>query len=275
MEHPIYQKNLFNQKVYLVTGGGSGLGLQIAKELGCLGASIFICGRTEEKLINAQALLNEDDIKCEYAVCDLRLEDDVKKMVSACMEKFGRIDGLVNNAGGQFPCPTKDLSLRGWESVVQNNLTSIFLTSKEVLNQSFMKIGEGAIVNILAQNKNGMPYMAHSGAARAGVENFTMTAAYEWAQYKVRINSVAPGIIETSGLDTYSDEFKKILPTLKPKIPLKRFGTSSEVSAMVLFLLSPAGSYMTGSHIRIDGGVSLSGQVIDLPNYEANQPYTF
>ena len=235
----IYKNDLFLHKVILITGGGSGLGRCMAQELSQLGATVFIAGRTEEKLKRTAAEIISSGGKADWALCDIREEQDVQNLMQTILERHKTLHGLVNNAGGQFPCPLEDISKNGWEAVIKNNLTGAFLMSKEVVKQTFKENG-GVIVNILADNRNGMPMMGHSGAARAGVENLTKTAAVEWAKYKIRVNAISPGIIESSGLETYDEKFKKLMKFFKPRIPLKRFGIDREVSAAVAFLLSPA-----------------------------------
>ena len=175
-------------------------------------------------------------------------------MVAEVIARHGVINGLVNNAGGQYPQPVRDITLKGWDAVVRNNLTGGFLVAREVYVQS-MEANGGAIVNIIADIWGGMPTMAHSGAARAGMLSFTETAACEWSQSGVRVNAVAPGWVASSGFDTYSAEMQAELRSLKTKVPLQRYGTESEVSAAIVFLLSEAAAFITGSCIRVDGGV--------------------
>ena len=155
---------------------------------------------------------------------DLREEDQVKAAVDGVLKWGGRIDGLVNNAGGQFPAPLKDISLNGWNAVIRNNMTATFLMSKEVYLRSMEQHG-GAIVNVGADFELGMPGMGHNGAARAGQTNFTYTASVEWAHSGVRMNSVIPGFIASSGLDRYPERAHDVLRNVKGKVPLKRHGT--------------------------------------------------
>ena len=181
----------------------------------------------------------------------------MQEVVGAVLADYGRIDFLVNNAGGQFSAPLEKISAKGWDAVVRTNLTGGFLMAREAYTQ-WMKQNGGAIVNMIADMWNGMPNMGHSGAARAGMLNFTETAALEWAP--VRVNAVAPGWIASSGLDQYPPEMREHIRALPDKVPLGRLGTESEISAAIVFLLSPAAAFISGSCIRIDGGV---------PNVEA------
>ena len=171
---------------------------------------------------------------------------------AAVLADFGRIDFLVNNAGGQFMSSLEKISANGWDAVVRTNLTGGFLMARETYTQ-WMKQHGGAIVNMIADMWNGMPNMGHSGAARAGMLNFTETAALEWAP--VRVNAVAPGWIASSGLDQYPPERREHIRALPQKVPLGRLGTESEISAAIVFLLSPAAAFISGSCIRIDGAV--------------------
>jgi citronellol/citronellal dehydrogenase len=184
--------------------------------------------------------------------CDIREEDRVRDTVTAVSNDLGRIDFLVNNAGGQFSSPLAKISARGWDTVVRNNLTGGFLMARECYTQC-MAAGGGAIVNIIADMWQGMPGMGHSGAARAGMLNFTETAACEWAP--VRVNAVAPGWIASSGMDHYPPEMTAHIRSLPKKAPLGRLGTESEVSAAIVFLLTPAAAYISGSCLRVDGAV--------------------
>ncbi len=249
----IFNADLFAGQSVIITGGGSGIGRCIAHELASLGAKAVITGRKQEKLdIVAQEIV-DDGGKVETQAFDIRDEEIVRDNIAAILSRVGPVDGLVNNAGGQFTARLEDISQKGWETVVRTNLTGGFLVSRELLNQSMNKTG-GSIVNIVADFWNAMPRMGHSGAARAGMVNFTQTAAVEWAHYGVRVNAVAPGLTATSGLETYDETHKETIRQRSKKIPLHRMGTESEMSAAVLFLLSPAAGFITGETIRVDGG---------------------
>jgi citronellol/citronellal dehydrogenase len=174
---------------------------------------------------------------------------------------------LVNNAGGQFHAPLEAITHKGWETVVRTNLTGGFLMARECYTQ-WMRGNGGAIVNIVADMWNGMPGMGHSGAARAGMVNFTMTAAVEWGRAGVRINAVAPGWIASSGFDTYPDSVKPMLRSLKRHTPLQRLGTEAEVSAAIVFLLSPAAAFISGETLRVDGAAPNAKRHHELPPHD-------
>jgi citronellol/citronellal dehydrogenase len=250
----VFAPGLFDGKSIIVTGGGSGIGRCIAHELSHLGARVVLTGRKPEKLETVAAEIAEDGGSVDCEAFDIRDEEAVKAGVAAILERNGPVSALVNNAGGQFPALLKDISQKGWETVIRTNLTGGFLMSREVLNQCMQETG-GDIVNIVADFWQGMPFMGHSGAARAGMVNFTETAALEWAHFGVRVNAVAPGIIASSGLDTYDEPAKERLRERLSKVPMKRFGTEAEISAAVVFLLTPAAAFISGETIRADGAV--------------------
>ncbi|WP_323844551.1 SDR family oxidoreductase [Microbulbifer magnicolonia] len=256
-----YQSQLrpgsFSGQTHLVTGGGSGIGRCIAHELASLGAHVVLIGRSAEKLALVAEEIRSDGGDCSLHSLDIRDEDAVRDTVAAIVQARQCIHGLVNNAGGQFPAPLEQIKSKGFEAVVRSNLLGGFLMAREVFLQS-MKTHGGSIVNITADNVGGMPMMGHSGAARAGMENLTETAALEWAAHGVRVNAVAPGYILSSGFDTYDPEFlRELLPGFRDSIPLYRLGEEAEISGAVCFLLSDAASYITGQTLRIDGGSSL------------------
>jgi citronellol/citronellal dehydrogenase len=250
----IFREGLFTGQVIVVTGGGSGIGRCTAHELAALGATVALVGRKPERLATAAAEIAEDGGNASAHPCDIREEDTVAATVAAILKTHGRIDGLVNNAGGQFQAPLEAISQKGWETVVRTNLTGGFLMARECYTQ-WMREHGGAIVNIVADMWQGMPTMGHSGAARAGMVNFTETAAGEWAASGVRVNAVAPGWIASSGMDHYPAEMGESIRAMKTHVPLGRLGTESEVSAAIVFLLSKAASFVTGATLRVDGAV--------------------
>lgn len=250
-----FRPGLFADQTIFVPGGGGGLGRCIAHELAALGAHVVLAGRSMEKLERTRREITEDGgrvLGCYSA--ELRDEGAVRQLVTRVLDTHGRIHGLVNAAGGQFPAELAHLSLNGWNAVIANNLTSYFLLSREVFTQCFDAYG-GNIVNIGADHDRGMPGMGHNGAARAGLSNLTYTAAVEWAAAGVRVNCVIPGFIATTGLDRYPDTAWDSLRTVVRRAPLQRHGTAAEVSAAVVFLLSEMAAYITGIELRVDGGM--------------------
>jgi citronellol/citronellal dehydrogenase len=164
------------------------------------------------------------------------------------------------------------ISKRGFDAVVANNLTGGFLMMREVFNQSMQRHG-GAIVNMTADFRNGMPGMGHSGAARAGMSNLTMSAAFEWAHAGVRVNAVSPGWVASSGMDTYKGAVAAMIPKLRAHVPLRRLATEAEVSAAIVFLLGPGASFITGVTLQIDGGASLGNPVFPSLDHDRSVPF--
>ncbi len=272
----IFAPGLFAGQTIVVTGGGSGMGRCIAHELANLGADVALVGRTLEKLQKVEQEIQQirrpkADLSSESASdgpktasfsCDIRDEESVKATVAAIVAKFGRIDALVNNAGGQFPAPLHRINAKGFETVVKNNLTGGFLFAREVYTQAMRGQASrarsgaraphaGTIINIIMDIWGSVPGMGHSGAARAGMLSLTETMALEWAP--VRVNAVAPGFIATSGMDKYPAIMTPMIRNLHQDVPLQRLGTESEVSAAVCFLLSPGAAFISGSCLRVDG----------------------
>jgi citronellol/citronellal dehydrogenase len=243
---------LFAGRVVMVTGGGSGIGRCTAHELASLGATVVLVGRKLDKLQTTVAEIEADGGQASLQVCDIRQEDAVRAMVAAVVAQHGCIDGLVNNAGGQYMTPLEAISAKGWQAVIDTNLTGGFLVARECYLQSMQDRG-GAIVNIVADIWGSMPGMGHSGAARAGMVSFTETAALEWAKSGVRVNAVAPGYIASSGMDHYPPEAGPMLREMRETVPAGRFGNEAETSAAIVFLLSPAASFISGSVLRVDG----------------------
>jgi citronellol/citronellal dehydrogenase len=268
----VFAPGLFDGQVAWVTGGGSGIGRCVAHELAALGATVVLSGRTQEKLDQVAAEIAEDGGRCDTIAFDIRDEDAVKSGVARVVERHGAVHGLVNNAGGQFPSPLMAISKRGFDAVVANNLTGGFLMMREVFNQSMQKHG-GSIVNMTADFRNGMPGMGHSGAARAGMSNLTMSAAFEWAHAGVRVNAVSPGWVASSGMDTYKGAVRDMIPRLKAHVPLRRLATEAEVSAAILFLLGPGASFITGVTLQIDGGASLGNPVFPSLDHDRSVPF--
>jgi citronellol/citronellal dehydrogenase len=268
----IYRSGCFEGQVVIVTGGGSGIGRCTAHELASLGATVVICGRNPDKLNTVVAEISEDGGQAHAVTCDIRDEAVVGATIDQVLKQHGRIDGLVNNAGGQYRMAAKDISTKGFEAVVRNNLTGGFVFMREVYLR-WMQANGGAIVNMIADIWHGWPDMAHSGAARGGMWTLSESLACEWAESGVRVNCVAPGGIASSGFDTYSPEAKAKILDYAQRVPMQRFGTEAEVSSAIVYLLSPGAAYITGTCIRIDGGAPNARQTWTLAAHQRSKPF--
>lgn len=271
MEH-IFRAGLFEGEVAIVTGGGTGIGLAVARELGTLGAKIAICGRRAEPLARAAEELAKDGVEAHHATCDIRRPEEIEAFVDGVRARFGSVSLLVNNAGGQFPTPAEHLAPKGFEAVVRNNLLGTWNFTHAVATRALIPEKRGRIVNVIANVARGFPGMAHTGAARAGVENLTKTLAVEWAVHGIRVNAVAPGVIKTTGTAQYPTE---LLEISRRETPLKRLGSAEECSHLIVYLLSRQADFVTGQTFYIDGGASLWGSLWQIPDDEVPQypPY--
>jgi len=262
----IYAPGLFSGQVAVVTGGGSGIGLATAREIASLGGKVAICGRKLEKIDAAREVLAADGVHeadVHGSACDIREPDQIARFVGEVLDRFGRIDVLINNAGGQFPSPAELMTPRGWEAVIRNNLNGSFFMTREVATRAMIPQKRGRIVMVTAMVVRGFPGMAHTGAARAGVENLTRTLAVEWAQHGIKVNCVAPGNnIRSSGTAQYGDD---MLELARKATPLKRLGTPEEVARVIVFLASDRNDYVTGSIYGVDGGMPLWGDIWVIP----------
>jgi citronellol/citronellal dehydrogenase len=257
----VFAPGILRDQVAIITGGGSGIGLATAHEMVRLGARVAICGRTAAKLEAAADQLRQAGGTVLARPCDIREPAQVEGFVTAVMGELGRIDLVVNNAGGQFPSPAQHISPNGFLAVVKNNLVGTFHVCREVANQAMIPARRGRIINVIANIYRGFPGMVHTGAARAGVENMTMTLAVEWAQFGILVNAVAPGIILSSGTAQYPPQ---LLERGIRETPLKRAGTCEEVAAAIVFLASPAAQFITGTTLRLDGGQALWGHTWEI-----------
>jgi citronellol/citronellal dehydrogenase len=268
----IFRPDLFAGQTFLVTGGGSGIGRCTAHELASLGAHVVLIGRKLAKLEGVQAEILDDGGQASCHTLDIRDEAKVRETIAAILAERGSVHGLVNNAGGQYTAPLEAINQKGFETVVRTNLVGGFLMARELFSQHFAKHG-GSIVNIVADMWNGMPGMGHSGAARAGMINFTKTAAIEWARAGVRVNAVAPGWIASSGMETYPDMVKAMIPMLVKAVPLKRLGTEAEVSGAICYLLSPAAAFITGTTLCVDGAAPNMPHHWPMPEHDRSLPF--
>jgi len=258
-----FRPGLFDGEVALVTGGGTGIGLCTARELLTLGCKVAICGRTQARLDAALPALEAEFPGRVFAkTCDIREPAQIEALIAEVVAHFGTITILINNAGGQFPSPAAAISSRGFEAVVRNNLLGTFNVTREVAVRVMIPALRGTIVNITANASRGFPGMAHTGAARAGVENLTMSLAVEWANFRIRVNAVAPGIIESDGIKQYPPE---LVENSRKRTPQKRFGSVEECAHAIVYLASPAAAFITGTTLRIDGGASIWGDSWSIP----------
>lgn len=249
--------------VAIVTGGGTGIGRAIARSLSRCGARLAICGRRPEPLRETAAELTAAGGECLAQTCDIREPTQIAEFVAAVLGRYGRIDSLINNAGGQRPYPAAHLPLEHFEKVIRNNLVGTFSMTQAVAKAAMIPQRGGNVVNIIAQIYRGFPGMSHTGAARAGVDNLTKSLAVEWSPSRIRVNAVAPGIIRSSGTDRYPES---LVAAAQKAIPWKRLGTPEEVAHLVTFLCSPAADFITGSTYYIDGGQALWGDMFPLPD---------
>ena len=259
----IFRPGLFEGQTALITGGGTGIGLYTARLFGQLGGRVAICGRRMEKLEAAAGQLRAEGTEVFYATCDIRKPETIEALVGGAMGAFGKLDVLVNNAGGQFPIPAEACSPNGFAAVVRNNLLGTWNVTHAVANRAMIPAKRGRIINIIAQVARGFPGMVHTGAARAGVANMAKTLAVEWARYGIQVNAVAPGVIVTSGTNQYPAEMMRMA---RRAVPQKRLGQPGEVAEMILYLASPAASYITGQTLTIDGGLELWGDSWPIPD---------
>ena len=254
----LFRAGCFEGQVALVTGGGTGIGLATARELASLGCKIAIASRSKDKVEAGAATLRGDGADVLAETVDIREPSQIGALVDAVLTRFGRLDVLVNNAGGQFPSPAEQMAQKGWDAVVRNNLSGTFYATQAVAQKAMIPAKRGRIVNVIALIARGFPGMAHTGAARAGVENLTKSLAVEWAHHGIKVNAVAPGTIVSSGTAQYGDA---LLEQARRATPAKRLGTPEEVARVVTFLASELNDYVTGCTYTIDGGATLWGDI--------------
>jgi citronellol/citronellal dehydrogenase len=238
-------------KVALVTGGGTGIGRATAMELARTGAKIVVCGRRAEPLEAVRAELGED---CLAVPTDVREPEQVAALVDQALERFGRIDVLVNNAGGQFLAPAEEISLKGWRAVHRLAVDAVWDLTRTVAERSMIPNKDGVVAFIGFSPRRGMAEMAHAAAARAAIENLAGSLALEWSEHGIRTVCVALGNIATEGLDGYGPER---VAEWEREVPLGRLGTPEEAAALIAFLASPGGGYVTGTTVVMDGGLDV------------------
>jgi 2,4-dienoyl-CoA reductase [(3E)-enoyl-CoA-producing], peroxisomal len=262
----VFRDGLFDGQVALITGGGSGIGRGIADVFAALGAHVVLASRKLERVEAAAAEIRAQGGKASAVSVDVREVERVQAMVAEVRATHGRIDVLVNNAAGNFYAPSETLSPNAWKSVIEIDLYGTFFCSQAVL-PVMREGGGGSIVNIsMTLHYRGWPLMAHATAAKAGIDALTKTLALEWAGHGVRMNSIAPGPIPTEGVrkaftpptasgvpDVFAVE-KAMEGYARAMIPLRRWGSPTDIGNMAAFLSSPGGSWITGAIMVVDGG---------------------
>ena len=238
-------------KVALVTGGGTGIGRAVARELARTGAKVAICGRRPEPLEDVRSELGDD---CLAVPTDVREPEQVAALVDQAVQRFGRIDILVNNAGGQFLAPAEEISLKGWRAVHRLAVDAVWDLTRLVAERSMIPNKDGVVVFIGFSPRRGMAEMAHAAAARAAIENLAGSLALEWSEHGIRTVCVALGNIATEGLDGYGPDR---VAEWEREVPLGRLGTPEEAASLIAFLVSPGGGYVTGTTVVMDGGLDV------------------
>jgi citronellol/citronellal dehydrogenase len=252
-----FRPGLFEGRVVVVSGAGSGIGKTAAYQFGRLGAKLVICGRKVEALERTAAGLRKFGVQCLVHPMTIREPEQVNALFDAAWSHFGSVDILINNAGGQFPQPAIDYSVKGWNAVIDTNLNGPWYMMQAAARRWRDAAMPGSIVNIVAVVWRGMPGIAHTCAARAGVIYLGKTLAVEWAQYKIRVNSVAPGVIATEGMNVYPEEARAEFDRSNP---MMRFGDAQDVADACCYLAGPTGKFITGEVIVVDGGHQLWGE---------------
>ena len=252
----------FSGMVAVVSGAGSGIGRATAHWIARLGGKLVLCGRKVEKLDSAARSLARFGTEVLVQPLSIRDPDAVSMMFDAAWERFGRVDVLVNNAGGQFPQAAIDFSVKGWNAVIDTNLNGTWYMMQAAARKWRDAGTAGSIVNVTAAVTRGMPGIAHTCAARAGVIYASKTVAVEWAPLRIRVNCVAPGVIATEGMNAYSEQARHTFPQTNP---MKRLGRVEEIADATCYLAGPAGGFITGEVLTIDGGAQLWGDLWTIP----------
>jgi len=254
----VYRPGLLKGKVVLVTGGGTGIGRAVALLCARLGAKVAICGRTVSRLEAVAAFAKKKKARVLAVAANVREPNQVDELFARVQAGLGGLDLLVNNAGGQFPGAAIDFPEKGWNAVINNNLNGTWYMMQRAAQHWREKRKPGSIVNVVVVTERGMPGVAHTVAARAGVIGLSRTVAVEWAPLGIRVNCVAPGLTATEGLEVYPPEAKKEFPRANP---MKRPGTPMEIAEAVVYLGASSGSFITGEVLTVDGGGRLWGEL--------------
>jgi citronellol/citronellal dehydrogenase len=258
--------DLHRGTVALVTGGGTGIGRAVALDLARCGADVVIAGRRPEPLEKTAAEIEAIGSRGLALAVDIREDDQVRSMVDRTLERFGRIDTLVNNAGGQFAAPAEDITSKGWRAVHRLAVDATWAVTREVAVRAMIPQRSGVVFFMAFSPRRGIPSMVHATSARAALENLASGLALEWSRYGIRTLCVAPGTIATEGMEqNYTAEDRA---QWEAAVPLGRLGTAEDVSGVIAFLASPAARYVTGTTIVVDGGADAWGTGHPVPPLE-------
>lgn len=263
----VYRDDLLEGRTILISGGGSGIGRAIAYVCARLGANVVICGRREEKLQETiEGIRRHLEREVLGIPMTIRDPDAVASLMDQTFERFGRLDTLVNNGGGQFPQAAIDFSVKGWKAVVDTNLNGTWYMMQAAAQRWAGREQTGSIVNIVANVWRGMPQVAHTCAARAGVIYLSKTLSTEWAPLGIRVNCVSPGSINTEGLNVYEREAADMF---RYSNPMRALGDPVDVAQAVVYLATPAAKFITGEVLVVDGGNNQLGDVwpAGMPEY--------
>ena len=263
----VFRDDLLDDQVLLISGGGSGLGRAMSFLAARLGAKVMICGRREEKLVDAVSAIERHlGIEVGYQAMSIRDPEAVEALMAETWERFGKIDSLVNNAGGQFPQAAIDFSDKGWRAVIDTNLNGTWYMMQRAAKLWQQHDVPGSITNIVANVARGMPQVAHTCAARAGVIHLTKTVSTEWAPLNIRVNCVSPGSVETEGFNVYEES---AAAEFRNSNPMKRCGDAYDIAEAVVYLVAPSGKFVTGEVLTVDGGNQQWGDVwpAGIPDY--------
>jgi citronellol/citronellal dehydrogenase len=253
---PVLAPDAHAGSVALVTGGGTGIGRATALELARTGARVAVCGRRPEPLEEVRAELEATGADCLAVPADVREPEQVERLVDAVLERFGGVDVLVNNAGGQFLAPAEEISLKGFRAVHRLAVDAAWDVTRTVAERSLIPRRRGVVVFVGFSPRRGIPEMVHASAARAALENLAAGLALEWSRYGIRTLCVAPGTILTEGLEGYGQER---IAAWERSIPLGRLGTPEEVAQAIAFLSSAGAAYVTGTTVVVDGAADAWG----------------
>jgi len=243
--------------VALITGGGTGIGAATAREFARSGARVAICGRRPGPLEAVRSELAHASVEvAAFPGTDVREPEQVSALLDGVLERFGRVDVLVNNAGGQFVAPAEQITPKGWRAVHRLNVDAVWDVTRSVAERSMIPNRSGLVVFVGFSPRRGMPFMIHSSAARAALENLAGGLALEWSRYAIRAVCVSCGAIDTEGFRAYGDAF---VEEAERTVPLGRLGSAEEVGAVIAFLASPGGRYVTGTTVVVDGGADAWG----------------